>query len=114
MVIKSADNPDKWEIDEEAAEVVRRIFNMCLNGKGPTRLQGNWQRTRWKDLSIIWVCVAGANVKSFDMEHPYAWRGGTVKTILTRMEYIRCTVNFRTKRSHTRISDLLKWTHPSG
>lgn len=32
---KSAENPDKWVIDEEAAEVVRRIFNMCLNGKGP-------------------------------------------------------------------------------
>lgn len=40
----------------------------------------------------------GVNVKSFDMEHPYMWRGGTVKTILTRMEYIGCTVNFRTKK----------------
>ena len=40
----------------------------------------------------------GVNIKSFDMEHPYMWRGGTVKTILTRMEYTGCTVNFRTKK----------------
>ncbi len=32
------DTPDKWIIDEEAAEVFRRIFNMCLNGKGPYQI----------------------------------------------------------------------------
>ena len=96
---KSADNPDKWEIDEEAAEVVRRIFNMCLNGKGPYQIARELAEDKVERPEYyLGMRGRGANVKSFDMEHPYAWRGGTVKTILTRMEYIGCTVNFRTKK----------------
>ena len=32
--MKSAENKKKWVIDQEAADVVKSIFNMCLEGKG--------------------------------------------------------------------------------
>ncbi len=32
---KDPDNPEKWIVDDEAAEVVRRIFRLTINGKGP-------------------------------------------------------------------------------
>ena len=35
---KDKDNPSKWVIDEEAAEVVRRIFQMSLEGNGPYQI----------------------------------------------------------------------------
>ncbi len=96
---KSEDNPDKWEIDEEAAEVVRRIFNMCLNGKGPYQIARELAGEEVERPEYyLGSRGRGVNTKSFDMEHPYMWRGGTVKTILTRMEYTGCTVNFRTKK----------------
>ena len=96
---KSADNPDKWVIDEEAAEVVRRIFNMCLNGKGPYQIARELAEDKVERPEYyLGIRGRGVNIKSFDMEHPYMWRGGTVKTILTRMEYTGCTVNFRTKK----------------
>lgn len=96
---KSADNPDKWIIDEEAAEVVRRIFNMCLNGKGPYQIARELAEDKVERPEYyLGIRGRGVNTKSFDMEHPYMWRGGTVKTILTRMEYTGCTVNFRTKK----------------
>lgn len=96
---ESADNPDKWVIDEEAAEVVRRIFNMCLNGKGPYQIARELAEDKVERPEYyLGIRGRGVNIKSFDMEHPYMWRGGTVKTILTRMEYTGCTVNFRTKK----------------
>ena len=96
---KSAENPNKWVIDEEAAEVVRRIFNMCLNGKGPYQIARELAEDKVERPEYyLGIRGRGVNIKSFDMEHPYMWRGGTVKTILTRMEYTGCTVNFRTKK----------------
>ena len=65
---KSADNPDKWEIDEEAAEVVRRIFNMCLNGKGPYQIARELAEDKVERPEYyLGMRGRGANVKSFDM-----------------------------------------------
>lgn len=35
---KNESNPDEWLVDEEAAEVVRKIFNLCVAGYGPTQI----------------------------------------------------------------------------
>jgi len=68
-------------------------------GKDPIRLQGNWQRYKVERPEYyLGIRGRGVNIKSFDMEHPYMWRGGTVKTILTRMEYTGCTVNLEQKK----------------
>ena len=66
--IKDPENPKRWIIDEEAAEVVRRVYSMCLEGKGnetiahtpPRRRnshpagilaeQGHWKRR--KEISV--------------------------------------------------------------
>ena len=31
-------NKEQWHIDEPAAEIVRRIFNLCISGKGPSQI----------------------------------------------------------------------------
>ena len=36
--IKNPDNPKEWLVDEEAAEVVREIFNLCIQGKGSSQI----------------------------------------------------------------------------
>ena len=36
--MKSPDNKDKWIVDEPAAKIVRRIFNLCVEGLGPTQI----------------------------------------------------------------------------
>ena len=32
----SSDNPKEWVVDEEAAKIVKRIFTLCMEGKGPS------------------------------------------------------------------------------
>ena len=94
-----ADPEDKehWIIDEEAAKVVRRIYRLCLNGFGP------WQIARIltdeeveRPSYYLGKKGLGTNATTYDEEHPYFWRGGTVAAILRKPEYMGHTVNFRT------------------
>ena len=39
--MKNPDNKKEWIVDEEAAEVVREIFRLCVNGYGPTRCESS-------------------------------------------------------------------------
>lgn len=41
---KDPNNKDHWIIDEEAAEVVRRIYRMAIEGKARMKLPAYWQR----------------------------------------------------------------------
>ena len=34
----SPDNPKEWAVDEEAAKIVKRIFTLCMEGKGPSQI----------------------------------------------------------------------------
>ena len=96
---KDENNPDQWVIDEEAANVVRRIFAMCMDGKGPYQIARELAEAEIERPEYyLGTRGRGVNTKSFDEEHPYAWRGNTVKDILKRPEYTGCTVNFRTKK----------------
>lgn len=96
---KDEKNPVKWIIDEEAAEVVRRIFAMCMGGKGPYQIARELAEAEIERPEYyLGTRGRGVNTKSFDEEHPYAWRGATVKEILKRPEHTGCTVNFRTKK----------------
>lgn len=36
--VKDPENPKRWLIDPEAAQVVRRIFQMCMEGRGPSQI----------------------------------------------------------------------------
>ena len=37
--LRNKDNPKQWVVDEEAAEVVKKIFALCVDGKALCRLQ---------------------------------------------------------------------------
>jgi len=37
---KSIDDKNKWVIDEETAPIVQRIFKLCIEGMGPSKIAG--------------------------------------------------------------------------
>ncbi len=95
--MKDPDNPSRWIIDEEAAAVVRRIFQMCVDGKGPWEIARILANEKVERPSYHWARMGiGNNLTSYDAEHPYMWRGNTVAGLLSRPEYKGCTVNFKT------------------
>ena len=96
--IKDPEDKNHWIVDEEAAEVVREIFHLCVSGYGPTRLANELQRRK------ILTPVEYAKSKGWPMrsvkqkDDPFAWETSTVVHILERQEYIGNTVNFKTYR----------------
>ncbi len=94
-----ADPKDKehWIIDEEAAEVVRRIYRLCINGFGPYQIAKILTDDEVERPSYyLGKRGLGTSASVYDEEHPYFWRGGTVSAILRKPEYMGHTVNFRT------------------
>lgn len=104
---KDPENPDKWVIDEEAASVVREIFQMCVDGKGPYEIARCLAERKVERPSYYLAKRGLGNHQSdCDYSNPYTWRGHTVATILERPEYTGCTVNFRTYKNSYRTKDI--------
>lgn len=95
--MKDPADKKKWIVDEEAAEIVKRIFNLCIAGKGPMQIA--------KLLTAQHVLTVKAHYAQRDgkplPEKPYQWSPKSVAGILDRPEYTGCTVNFKTySKSH--------------
>ena len=95
--VKDPNDKKKWIVDEEAAEIVKRIFDLCVAGKGPMQIA--------KALTAGKVLTVKAYYAKRDgkpmPENPYRWSVETIRGILERPEYTGCTVNFKTySKSH--------------
>ena len=96
--VKDPGDPKRWLVDPEAAEVVRRIFDLCMEGRGPHQIAR--QLTEERVLApTAYKQQQGQNTPGPTPENPYFWSDGTVARILERREYTGCTVNFRTYRA---------------
>ena len=93
---KSEEDKNQWVIDEEAAEVVRRIYRMSLEGKGPYEMARILSEEQIERPSYylakrgLGTCRSNNNTATL-----YVWRGATVSDILSKPEYMGHTVNFR-------------------
>ncbi len=92
---KDPDNRKRWIVDGEAAEVVKRIFALCLDGYGPSQIA----RILKEDKVItptIHFQQTGRATRNAPPDNPYNWTGDTIADILERPEYQGHTVNFKT------------------
>ena len=96
--IKDPEDKNHWIVDEEAAEVVRKIFHLCVSGYGPTKLANELQRRKIL-TPVEYAKSKGWLVRSVkQQDDPFAWDTSTVVHILERQEYLGNTVNFKTYR----------------
>ena len=93
---KDPEDKTKWIVDEPAAKVVRRIFQMSVSGLGPTQIA-----KRLKADNVMTPAEYRRSVgkkPGICTERPCRWCSHTVAEILDRQEYVGDTVNFRTYR----------------
>lgn len=83
----------KWNIDEPAAEVVRKIFQLCLDGLGPTQIARQLKTEKIPTPTEHWHSIG--RKCSHLPEVPCAWNAAGVADILLRQEYCGDTINFR-------------------
>ena len=86
----------EWEIDEPAAEVVRKIFSLCIKGYGPTQIAKQLSAAEIMTPCEYWISI-GRNCGKPPTKQ-FNWCGDTVARILEKQEYIGDTINFRTTR----------------
>lgn len=99
--LKSPSDPNQWIVDEEAAAVVRRIFRMTIESKGPYQIASILQSEKVICPSAHLAKKGQGNYKNREFEDVYRWWGGTISYLLDRVEYMGHTVNFKTyKRSY--------------
>jgi DNA invertase Pin-like site-specific DNA recombinase len=95
--IKDPNNKHKWLVDPEAAEVVRRIFQMTIDGMGVHTICGILAKEKVVRPSYyLGTRGRGRHKNDYDRDLPYTWTTATIANILRRQEYTGCTVNFRT------------------
>ncbi len=87
VYLASKENKNQWIIDEEAAEVVRRIFQMVIDGKGVNEIGITLRAEQIPIPSEHWKRI-GAPVRSSRYTDPYAWSPTTVGYILSKPEYM--------------------------
>ena len=91
---------DHWIIDEDAAPVVRRIFNLAIDGKGPEQIARILEQDKVLTTKALYAKQSenhpDPKKRKKMPERPYHWIGQSVAGILERMEYTGCTCNFKT------------------
>ena len=94
--MKSAENKKKWVIDPEAAEVVKSIFKMCLEGKGNETIARILQEKQILVPMAYWQRKGLPRGGKKTQLNPYKWCKTTVSKIVSQQEYCGDIINFKT------------------
>ena len=93
---KDLEEKHHWLVDEEAADVVHRIFHLSAEGKGPQTIARILMKDKVERPSYYLAQRGrGTRQNNTDMSRPYDWTDATIRNILDRQEYMGHTVNFR-------------------
>ena len=92
---KDPEDRTKWIVDEATALVVKRIFKLCMEGRGPMQIAKLLQAEKVLNPTS-YKRREGIKSPSPETADPYHWNTNTVVHILERREYTGCTVNFKT------------------
>lgn len=94
--MKSPENKKFWIIDPEAAEVVRDIFRMCLEGIGNETIAGELEKRKILVPLAYWQSKGLARGGKNTQPNPYKWSKTTIAKILGEQEYCGDVINFKT------------------
>ncbi|MBN3020148.1 DUF4368 domain-containing protein [Ruthenibacterium lactatiformans] len=89
---------DQWLVDPEAAEVVKRIFAMTIEGYGPYQIARKLKSEKVL-IPSAYLAQHGEGVnKNKTFKDVYGWGSSTICNILEKREYLGHTINFKTRK----------------
>ena len=96
--IKDPNDKNHWIVDEEAAEIVRRMFRLTLEGKGPYQICKIFESEKI-EIPAVHQKKQGLGLwQNREIKNPYRWTSSTIAGILSKPEYLGHTVNFKTRK----------------
>ena len=89
---------DQWLVDPEAADVVKRIFAMTIDGYGPYQIASKLKEEKVL-IPSAYLAQHGEGVnKNKTFKDVYGWGSSTICNILEKREYLGHTINFKTRK----------------
>lgn len=92
--VKDPNDKEKWLIDEPAAEVVRKIYALCLAGRGPLQIAKQLEKENILIPSAYYESVGRTHAQKVPSDY-CKWDQKTVVGILENRQYTGCAVNFK-------------------
>lgn len=94
--IKDPDNPKRWIVDDEAAQVVRNIYGMTLDGLGTEQIAAQLEREGILTPRAYWLQKGIKRPGKGKQQPPTKWNSSTITKILSLQEYCGDILNFKT------------------
>ena len=99
---------EKWLVDEAAAEVVQRIYHLCLEGKGPEQIARLLQKEKVLTPTAYYYSVGSSSANRPMPSDPYLWKDSTIDAILSNRKYTGCMVNLKTTTVSYKVHKLIR------
>ena len=99
---------EKWLVDDAAAEVVRRIYHLCLEGKGPEQIARLLQKEKVLTPTAYYYSVGSSSANRPIPSDPYLWKDSTIDAILSNRKYTGCMVNLKTTTVSYKVHKLIR------
>ena len=107
--VKSPENKKRWIIDPDAAEVVQRVFRLCIDGNGNETIARILQEDKVLVPMAYWQSKGMGRGGKKTQPNPYKWCKTTIAKMLAQQEYCGDIINFKTYsksfRNKTRIDN---------
>ncbi len=96
--LKDPRDKNVWVVDPVAAEVVKRIFALTVEGKGPFQISKILEADKIETPGVYLAKMGLGTQRSRVVQNPYRWCGTQIADMLKKQEYIGHTVNFRSTK----------------
>ena len=107
--VKDPENKKKWIIDPDAAEIVRRIFRLCIEGNGNETIARILQDDKILVPQAYWQSKGMSRGGKKTQPNPYKWCKTTIAKMLEQQEYCGDIINFKSYsksfRNKTRVEN---------
>jgi site-specific DNA recombinase len=104
--LKDPEDKNHWIIDEEAAPVVKLMFELCVAGYGPSQIATELMKRGIPTPTEHYIAI-GAPYTNTSKQYG-VWYARTVGDVLGRLEYLGHTVNFRTRKKSFKCKKKIK------
>ena len=107
--VKDPEDKKKWIIDPDAAEIVRRIFRLCIEGNGNETIARILQDDKVLVPQAYWQSKGMSRGGKKTQPNPYKWCKTTIAKMLEQQEYCGDIINFKSYsksfRNKTRVEN---------
>ena len=94
--IKDPNDPKHWIVDDEAAQVVRRVYSMTLEGFGTEQIAAQLEKDDILTPRAYWLTKGIKRPGKGKQQSPTKWNSSTITKILSLQEYCGDILNFKT------------------